>query len=278
MRPPSVQVSGSGLAARRRWRFGDRGFYRRELSLFAGAYVVYNAARWLFTGDLSQAHWHAESIMRLERELGLAVEASVQHRLDTGLWCDPIGSHGPPPTRASCHDPTTGWLLIGDRPHIAYGYHGQRWEMVMARWSDLRYASARSRSSSAQHGTTRIGAPRAPIRAAPLACVRHSRLADTREGRRARAQGEAPASQQRSCLGALVRASARCWVGRIGAVGRREAREQAGCSFPTDSGVYAGTQLTPASDERRSSALTPSSRPLSMEAGVSDGLVRRVAR
>jgi len=65
---------------------GDRGFYRRELSLFVGAYVVYHAARWLFTGDLSQAQWHAESIMRLERELGLAVEASVQHRLDTGLW------------------------------------------------------------------------------------------------------------------------------------------------------------------------------------------------
>jgi PAP2 superfamily len=86
VRPPSVQVSGSGLAARRRWRSGDRGFHRRELSLFAGAYVVYNAARWLFTGDLSQAQWHAESIMRLERELGLAVEASVQHRLDTGLW------------------------------------------------------------------------------------------------------------------------------------------------------------------------------------------------
>jgi len=86
VRPPSVQVSGSGLAARRRWRSGDRGFYRRELLLFAGAYVVYNAARWLFTGDLSQAQWHAESIMRLERELGLAVEASVQHRLDTGLW------------------------------------------------------------------------------------------------------------------------------------------------------------------------------------------------
>jgi hypothetical protein len=86
VRQPSVQVSGSRLAARRRWRSGDRGFYRRELSLFAGAYVAYNAARWLFTGDLSQAQWHAESIMRFERELGVAVEASVQHRLDTGLW------------------------------------------------------------------------------------------------------------------------------------------------------------------------------------------------
>ena len=81
-----MQVSGSGLAARRRWRSGDGGFYRRELSLFAGAYVVYNAARWLFTGDLSRAQWHAESIMRLERELGLAVEASVQQCLDAGLW------------------------------------------------------------------------------------------------------------------------------------------------------------------------------------------------
>jgi hypothetical protein len=30
-----VQASGSGLAARRRWRSGDRGFSRRELSLWA---------------------------------------------------------------------------------------------------------------------------------------------------------------------------------------------------------------------------------------------------
>ena len=108
----------------------------------------------------------------------------------------------------------------------------------MARWSDRRYACARRARLRRQHGTTRIGAPRAPIRAAPLACLRHSRLADTRDGRRARAQGEAPASQQRSCLGALVPTSARCWVGRIGAVARREERERAGCSLSTDAGVW----------------------------------------
>jgi hypothetical protein len=77
-----VQASGSGLAARRRWRSGDRGFSRRGLSLFARAYVVYNAARWLFTGDLSEAQWRPESIMRLKRELGLAVEA----------WCSTVST------------------------------------------------------------------------------------------------------------------------------------------------------------------------------------------
>ena len=35
----------------------------------------------------------------------------------------------------------------------------------------------------------------------------------------------------------------------IGAVARREARERAGCSFPTDAGVSARTQLTPARDD-----------------------------
>jgi hypothetical protein len=45
--------------------------------------VVYNAARWLFTGDLSEAQWRAESIMRLKRELGLAVEA----------WCSTVSTN-----------------------------------------------------------------------------------------------------------------------------------------------------------------------------------------
>jgi len=52
--------------------------------------------------------------------------------------------------------------------------------------------------------------------AGACACKRgHDVAARDCSGRRARAQGEAPASQQRSCLGALVPPSARCWDGRI---------------------------------------------------------------
>jgi hypothetical protein len=50
------------------------------------------------------------------------------------------------------------------------------------------------------------------------------------------------------------------------------------CCIGPNAVVCADAYETPAADERRSSALTPSSRPLSMEAGVSDGLVSRVAR
>ena len=58
---------------------------RRELTLFATAYVAYTAARWVFTGDVSQAQAHAQWVMAREREFGLAIEASVQHMVGAGL-------------------------------------------------------------------------------------------------------------------------------------------------------------------------------------------------
>ena len=52
------------------------------------------------------------------------------------------------------------------------------------------------------------------------------RPAAWRPRRRAGAQGKTPASRQRSCLGAPVRPSARCWVGRQPAVGRGARRHR----------------------------------------------------
>ena len=100
--------------------------------------------------------------------------------------------------------------------------------------------SARSRRTRDRARTgARLPAPR-PRHVIPHLCATSERLRsgarDARFGR-AGAEGDTPASRQRSCPGAPVRASARCWDGRIGAVTRRERRERAGCSFPTDAGV-----------------------------------------
>jgi membrane-associated phospholipid phosphatase len=65
-------------------RPGARPSWRNQLLLFAAAYVVYNVARWIFAGDLSQAREHARSIVELERSVGMAVEGSVQQALDSG--------------------------------------------------------------------------------------------------------------------------------------------------------------------------------------------------
>jgi PAP2 superfamily len=65
-------------------RSGSRPGWRNQLLLFGGAYVVYNVARWVFAGDLSQAREHARAIIDLERSVGLAVEGSVQGTLDSG--------------------------------------------------------------------------------------------------------------------------------------------------------------------------------------------------
>ena len=65
-------------------RPGARPSWRNQLLLFAAAYVVYNVARWVFAGDLSQAREHARSIVELERSVGMAVEGSVQGTLDSG--------------------------------------------------------------------------------------------------------------------------------------------------------------------------------------------------
>jgi hypothetical protein len=52
--------------------------------MFAAAYVVYNAARWVFAGDLGAARAHARWIVGLERSAGAAIERSAQHAFDSG--------------------------------------------------------------------------------------------------------------------------------------------------------------------------------------------------
>jgi membrane-associated phospholipid phosphatase len=59
---------------------------RSQLGLFLGAYLVYTAGRWLTVSDLAPATEHAEWIMSTERDLGLAVEDSVQEALDGGAF------------------------------------------------------------------------------------------------------------------------------------------------------------------------------------------------
>jgi hypothetical protein len=56
--------------------------WRRELSLFFAVYLVYNAARWIFVGDLPAAQAHAHWIVDLEQSAGVAVERSVQGAFD----------------------------------------------------------------------------------------------------------------------------------------------------------------------------------------------------
>ena len=59
---------------------------RKQIGLFFLAYLVYSAARWVTTGDLAAARDHAEWIIGLEEDLGVAVEATVQSALTgTGL-------------------------------------------------------------------------------------------------------------------------------------------------------------------------------------------------
>jgi hypothetical protein len=58
---------------------------RTQIGLFALAYLVYSAARWITVGDLAVAKANADWIMTLEHHLHVAVEASVQTSL-TGTW------------------------------------------------------------------------------------------------------------------------------------------------------------------------------------------------
>jgi len=58
---------------------------RSQIGLFLLAYLVYSAARWAFVGDLPTAQDHAEWIVGVEQDLGVADEASVQHAL-SGTW------------------------------------------------------------------------------------------------------------------------------------------------------------------------------------------------
>ena len=58
--------------------------WRKQLSIFLAAYLLYDAARWIFSSDLGQARRHAEWIVDLERSVHVAIEGSVQRALDSG--------------------------------------------------------------------------------------------------------------------------------------------------------------------------------------------------
>jgi hypothetical protein len=58
---------------------------RIQIGIFLLAYVLYSAARWVFVGDLASAQVHADWIVDLEQNLGVASEASVQKAFD-GTW------------------------------------------------------------------------------------------------------------------------------------------------------------------------------------------------
>jgi hypothetical protein len=72
-------------ARRIRWALNSVGISLRALregALFGGVYLVYIAARWLFTGEAGTAQANAEWIIALERSLHLAIEEPVQRALD----------------------------------------------------------------------------------------------------------------------------------------------------------------------------------------------------
>jgi hypothetical protein len=56
---------------------------RPELALFAAAYLLYTAARWIFAGHLAMAREHADRILSLERSAHVAIEGSIQRALDS---------------------------------------------------------------------------------------------------------------------------------------------------------------------------------------------------
>jgi hypothetical protein len=58
--------------------------WRAQLSIFLAAYLLYDAARWIFSSNLDQARTHAAWIIELERSIHVAIEGSVQRALDTG--------------------------------------------------------------------------------------------------------------------------------------------------------------------------------------------------
>lgn len=58
---------------------------KKQIGIFALAYLLYSAARYLTVGDLGAAKANADWILDLEHHLGVADEASVQTAL-TGTW------------------------------------------------------------------------------------------------------------------------------------------------------------------------------------------------
>ena len=62
------------------------GGWRRQLALFAGAYLLYALGRYLTIGDYESAVGHANLIVDAERWLGIAVERPVQQAMQGTVW------------------------------------------------------------------------------------------------------------------------------------------------------------------------------------------------
>ena len=62
--------------------------HRAELAMFAGAYVLYNAGRWVTAGEIGPATCNAHWIWHAEQALGVAIEHSVQSGLQgtVSMW------------------------------------------------------------------------------------------------------------------------------------------------------------------------------------------------
>jgi PAP2 superfamily len=58
---------------------------RTELALFLAAYGAYDPGRWVAAGGEGPAISHAGWVLGVERDMGVAVEGSVQDALDSGL-------------------------------------------------------------------------------------------------------------------------------------------------------------------------------------------------
>jgi membrane-associated phospholipid phosphatase len=59
--------------------------HRSELAMFVGAYVLYNAGRWVTAGEIGPATDNAHWIWRTEQTLGLGFEHSVQNGLQGSI-------------------------------------------------------------------------------------------------------------------------------------------------------------------------------------------------
>ncbi len=88
----------------------------RELALFAGAYLLYSAGRFVAIGDLDVATENAESIVRLEQSLSVDVEAGVQGALD-GSWLLWVLNHLYLAAQMVVVPGALVWLYRGSRTH-----------------------------------------------------------------------------------------------------------------------------------------------------------------
>lgn len=100
----------------------------RQALLFLAAYLVYGASRWVITGDEATALEHTAWIVDLERDLGVAVEASVQRALDgtAVLW---VLNHAYIAAQIVVVPAVLFWLYKRDR----IGYRRLR-DTVLATW------------------------------------------------------------------------------------------------------------------------------------------------